>query len=63
MTMGLSIEDFAALGGMLIVLLTPVYALTWAHTGLIAEQTTCSKLIMARLDVLETSHKQHHGAS
>lgn len=59
----LTLEDFAVLGGMIIVLLTPVYALTWAHVGLIAEQTIFSKLIMARLDVLEASHKMHHGVN
>ena len=59
----LTLEDFASLGGMFIVLLTPVYALTWAHVGLIAEQTMLVKLTMARLELLEVSHKTHHGVS
>lgn len=59
----LTLDDFAALGGMFIVLLTPVYALTWAHVGLIAEQTSLSKLIMARLDVLESAHRKFHNGN
>lgn len=56
----LTLEDLAALAGIFIVLLTPVYAIAWSHVGLISENTTLMRLIDARLELLEREHLRIH---